>query len=123
MVIQLIIDLLVILIFLYYLSFVLQLFGAKIFSVKEFKVGLALIPFYYWLKKSKKPEEPEEKELSFEEKLAAAEETVQLAKKQMQDLSSEAGTNSKDAKQKFTKAKKAYEKSLKNLELLKKTKF
>ena len=120
MAIQVCIDLLVILIVIYYFSIILHLFGINIFSKKELLLGKAAIPFYYWFRE---PKESEKKELSFEEKVTEAENAVLLAKKQMEDLSSEAGTETSEAKQKLNKAKKIHEKALKNLELLKQTKF
>jgi len=51
MLIQLIIELLILLIGIYYATVVLHLFGVKIFKKAEISLGYALIPFYYWFKR------------------------------------------------------------------------
>ena len=49
-----IIDAFVTLWLIYIATVLLHLMGAKIFSVKELRLGLAIIPFYYWLHQEKK---------------------------------------------------------------------
>jgi len=51
MLIQLCIELLVILLGIYYLTILLHLFGVTIFKKADINLGYALIPFYYWFKR------------------------------------------------------------------------
>jgi len=49
--IQFAIEMLVILLGIYYVTIFLHFFGLSLFKKAEINVGLALIPFYYWFKR------------------------------------------------------------------------
>jgi hypothetical protein len=51
MLIQLCIELLVLIFVIYYATVFLHLMGLPIFKKTEISVRLALIPFYYWIKR------------------------------------------------------------------------
>ena len=51
MIIQIVFYLLVFLVFVYYATVTIHLFGWQVFQTPDISIGRALIPFYYWLKK------------------------------------------------------------------------
>ena len=51
MIVIFIMDLLVLLLVIYYITVAIHLIGLEILGNRSLKVGKALLPFYYWIKR------------------------------------------------------------------------